>query len=125
MTEELPPILITFAAGRDTRKSDPRSHVAGVLYVVFTMDYVSGDLSVLSNPFDRHFNYGSGNLDRRQVLTINYVYDLPFFRHRNPGPVRSLLGGWQLSGITLFETGTPLTPIVSDSGKQLGLGGGR
>jgi hypothetical protein len=88
------------------------------------LDYVSGDLNVLSNPFDRRFNYGSGDLDRRHVLTINYVYDLPFFRHRNPGAVRSLLGGWQLSGITLFETGTPLTPIVSDSGKQLGLGGG-
>src|SRR3954462_3550707 len=29
------------------------------------LDYVSGDLSVLSNPFNRHFNYGSGDLDRR------------------------------------------------------------
>lgn len=88
------------------------------------LDYVSGDLDALSNPFDRRFNYGSGGLDRRHVLTINYVYDLPFFRNRSPGAVRSFLGGWQISGITLFETGTPLTPVVSDSGKQLGLGGG-
>jgi hypothetical protein len=38
--------------------------------------------------------------------------------------VKSALGGWEISGITTFETGAPLTPNVSDSGKQLGLGGG-
>jgi hypothetical protein len=88
------------------------------------LDYVSGDLSVLSNPFDRRFNYGSGDLDRRHIAVFNYVYDLPFFRNSQNTFARIALGGWTLSGITTFETGTPLTPTVSDSGKQLGLGGG-
>jgi len=88
------------------------------------LDYVSGDLSDINNPFDRRFNYGSGDLDRRQILTFNYVYDLPFLRSHSPGALKTFLGGWQISGITMFQTGTPLTPTVSDSGKQLGLGGG-
>jgi Carboxypeptidase regulatory-like domain len=88
------------------------------------LDYVSGDLDALSNPFDRRFNYGSGNLDRRHAATFNYVYNLPFFRNRDRGAVKTFLGGWVLSGITTFQTGTPLTPTLSDSGKQLGLGGG-
>jgi hypothetical protein len=88
------------------------------------LDYVSGDLDALSNPFDRGFNYGSGSLDRRHSASFNYVYELPFFRDRNAGAVKTFLGGWQLSGITTFQTGTPLTPTLSDSGKQLGLGGG-
>jgi hypothetical protein len=88
------------------------------------LDYVSGDLTALANPFDRRYNYGSGDLDRRHIFTFNYVYDLPFFRDSTSGFRRSILGGWQLSGITTFQTGTPLSPVVSDSGKQLGLGGG-
>jgi hypothetical protein len=88
------------------------------------LDYVSGDLDAIANPFDRSYNYGSGNLDRRHIFTFNYVYDLPFFRDSTSGFRRSILGGWALSGITTFQTGTPLSPTVSDSGKQLGLGGG-
>jgi hypothetical protein len=87
-------------------------------------DYVSGDLDALSNPFDRSFNYGPANFDRRHIATFNYVYELPFFANRNPGIVKTALGGWVVSGITTFQSGTPLTPTVSDSGKQLGLNGG-
>jgi hypothetical protein len=85
------------------------------------LDYVSGDLNALSNPFDRSFNYGSGDLDRRHIATFNYVYDLPFFRNSNHGFTRRVLGGWQLSGITTFQTGAPLTPTLSNSEVNLGL----
>ncbi|HXE13271.1 MAG TPA: TonB-dependent receptor [Bryobacteraceae bacterium] len=88
------------------------------------LDYTSADLNALSNPFNRAQDYGSGDLDRRHILTFNYDYELPFFRHSDHLFVKSALGGWEISGITTFETGTPLTPNVSDSGKQLGLGGG-
>jgi len=35
------------------------------------------------------------------------VYDLPFFA--KPGLVHSLLGGWELSDLTGFQTGTPFS----------------
>ncbi len=49
----------------------------------------------------------SSNFDQRHMLNIGYVYDLPFFR--DPGLAHTLLGGWQWSGITTWQTGTPFT----------------
>ncbi|HYP05957.1 MAG TPA: carboxypeptidase regulatory-like domain-containing protein [Bryobacteraceae bacterium] len=59
-------------------------------------------------------DYGLSPLDRRHVLNIAYVYELPFFRAQE-GFVGRVLGGWQVSGITLWQTGTPLT-ITSTRG---------
>jgi len=57
--------------------------------------------------------YGPAQLDRRQVLTFNYVYEIPVFKNR-----RDILGyvggGWQLSGITSFGTGLPFTVTTSN-----------
>jgi len=37
---------------------------------------------------------------------INYLYDLPSFKNQT-GFVAKALGGWQISGVTQFQTGTP------------------
>ena len=85
------------------------------------IDIQSGDFSSVSNPYDLQFDRGSSDMDRRHVLTMNYVYDLPFFKsHSNPF-VRQALGGWQLSGITSFQTGLPAT--VGYGGDNAGVGG--
>jgi hypothetical protein len=52
--------------------------------------------------------YGRATLDRRHILTLNYVYDLPFFKQQR-GFAGHLLGGWEVSGITTYETGLPFT----------------
>src|SRR5205085_9941139 len=39
---------------------------------------------------------------------INYVYDLPIFRH-SKGLVQGILGGWQTSGVVTLRTGFPFT----------------
>ena len=52
---------------------------------------------------------GLAQFDRRHVLTINYVYEIPFFRAQE-GVVGHILGGWELSGITTMQTGLPLNP---------------
>ena len=57
-------------------------------------------------PTTRRLNRASSNFDQRHMLNIGYVYDLPFFR--KPGLTRTLLGGWEWSGIFAFSTGTPL-----------------
>jgi hypothetical protein len=53
-------------------------------------------------------NYGPANFNRGQVFVANYVYDLPFFLKRNDLIGRTL-GGWEVSGITSYETGFPTT----------------
>ncbi len=85
------------------------------------LDYASGDLNTLSNPFNRAYDYASGDLDRRHTAVFSYVYELPFFKS-SKGFVHSVLGGWELSGITIFQSGLPLNPGLGKD--NLGLGGG-
>jgi len=66
----------------------------------------SADLTQVSNPFNLKYDKGSGNLDRRHILNMNYVYQLPIFAHSN-GLAHSLLGGWEISGTVISETGLP------------------
>jgi hypothetical protein len=51
-------------------------------------------------------------LDRRHILSINYIYELPFYRDQR-GLVGKILGGWQASGIITYNTGLPFTPTVA------------
>jgi Carboxypeptidase regulatory-like domain/TonB-dependent Receptor Plug Domain len=95
--------------------------LSGAYTYSHALDYVSGDTNNVSNPFNRNYDYGSGDFDRRHIAVISYVYELPFFK-RSTGFKRSVLGGWELSGITMFQTGTPLTPTLGYD--NLGLGGG-
>jgi hypothetical protein len=50
----------------------------------------------------------SSTFDQRHTFTISYVYDLPFFTAQH-NLTSKLLGGWQWSGITLVESGTPFS----------------
>jgi hypothetical protein len=63
--------------------------------------------------------YGPCDFNIRQNLTFNYVYPLPLqklaFDHSN-AVTKAVLGGWQLSGITIFRNGTPVTPGFSVNG---------
>lgn len=86
-----------------------------------SIDYGSGDFSGFDNPFNRRYNRGPSDLDRRHILSLNYLYDIPLFRGSS-GLVHSVLGGWQFSGITLAQTGTPLTSYLGND--NLGIGGG-
>jgi hypothetical protein len=95
------------------------------------IDIQSGDLTStnqqnsggqLSNPFNTNYDRGSGTIDRRNVFTANYVYNFPFFLHSSSALKRSLLGGWQISGITVAQSGNPVNATYTPD--TLGLGGG-
>ncbi len=59
------------------------------------------------NGLNQHASYASSNYDERHVLEASVVYDLPLFTQ--PGLLHSLLGGWQISDLTGFQTGTPFS----------------
>jgi len=63
--------------------------------------------------------YGPADFDRTQLLSFNYSWELPFFKHGNAA-TRGFLGGWQVSGITVFQSGAPLT--VNLPNDQAGVG---
>jgi len=59
------------------------------------------------NAYDFAANRASSNFDMRHNLAISYVYGLPFFK--GTGFSHALLGGWQISGITVAQSGTPFS----------------
>jgi hypothetical protein len=48
--------------------------------------------------------------DRPHRLVLNYVWNLPF-RESQRGVSGRILGGWQLAGITTYESGIPYTVV--------------
>jgi hypothetical protein len=86
------------------------------------IDEVSNDLNGVTNPFDLSYDRGSGSLDRRHIFNANYVYSIPLFSHSTSGVGRAVLGGWEFSGVTVIQSGTPVT-IRYTGPDTLGLGG--
>jgi len=67
--------------------------------------------------------YGPQNGFRRSVFNFTHVYELPFGRNRQflnktSRGLDYLVGGWQLSGIWLWESGLPFTPGYLNCGKD-------
>jgi hypothetical protein len=77
------------------------------------------------NPWNLKYDKGSGSLDRRNVLNLNYEYKIPLFAHAN-GLAHSVLGGWEVSGTVISESGLPWFGNAAPSdggGDTVGLGG--
>ena len=53
---------------------------------------------------------GNSSFDRRHRLAISYVWDVYSPKH---GLGHTLLGGWELGGITQIQSGQPFTPLNS------------
>ena len=64
---------------------------------------------------DLKFSRGLSDFDRKHRLTVSYRYDLPFFAGAS-GLKRTALGGWSISGITIFQSGTPFSVLDSAAG---------
>jgi hypothetical protein len=62
-------------------------------------------------------DYGRSYSDQQQRFVASYVYELPVGKGKRflnqGGAVNHILGGWQVSGITSFTTGFPVT-VFSD-----------
>jgi hypothetical protein len=79
----------------------------GVAYTLSASnDDGSNQRDVIPNTYDAHNLWGPSEFDSRHVLVFNYLYDLPIFRSQK-GFAGKVLGGWQISGVTQFQSGTP------------------
>ena len=84
-----------------------------------------GSAAVLADRFNLRNNRGNDYATRRNRALISAVYQLPFgkgsrFLSSSGGVANAILGGWQLSTVTLLESGPWLTPITSPSQDQSG-----
>jgi hypothetical protein len=72
------------------------------------------------NPFNLRSMKGPANFDVEHRFVASYGYELPFGRGKALGSNMSKLldqfaGGWQLAGITTFQSGLPFTPQLGQS----------
>ena len=65
--------------------------------------------------------YGPSTFNRPQRLAFNYSWDLPL---RANGIAGKLVSGWTISGLTVFQDGTPLTITDTRAGSIYGVSGG-
>lgn len=103
-----------------------------------------------ANSLDLKSNYASSDFDQRQLFSVDYIYSLPLiklldiFTHfssdedtapsaSGPSPseraatdwkdlrlIKNLLDNWQLTGITVYQTGTPFS--IVNAGSATGVG---
>src|SRR2546425_10781179 len=71
-----------------------------------SMDNGSNQRDVVPDTYDVSMLWGPSEFDARHILVFNYLYDLPFFKDRSK-LTGKVLGGWQISGVTQFQTGLP------------------
>ena len=77
----------------------------GVSYTLSkSMDDGSNQRDVIPNTYDPRMMWGPSEFDARHILVFSYLYDLPVFKNRS-NLTGKLLGGWQVSGVTQFQTG--------------------
>jgi len=103
---------------------------AGYFQAAYTFSKSTDATSTGNTAFNTAFNdestldasRGLSDFDRTHRLAVSYRYDLPFFKSAE-GLTHKLLGGWAVSGITIFQSGSPFSVIDSGAGSAfLGLG---
>jgi hypothetical protein len=67
---------------------------------------------VRPDQYNQMANRAPAAFDRRQVLAVNYVYMLPKIEKGN-ALTHLITNGWQLSGVTIAQTGAVFTPSTS------------
>ncbi len=99
-------IAYTWSKSKDNRSWDPS------LSTVSTGSVQSASSTPFDNR-DRNINYTWSDFDRRHVFQGTYVYELPFGQGKwlaaNNKVIDYIVGGWQLSGTVIWQTGRPFT----------------
>ncbi|WP_263350035.1 TonB-dependent receptor [Acidicapsa acidisoli] len=92
------------------------------------IDLTDTDLQGVSNPWNLKYDKGGGEYDRRHILSANYIYKLPVF-NQSQGLLHTVLGGWELAGTIIAQSGSPISNNNSQAGfsgvdDPIGLDGG-
>jgi hypothetical protein len=69
-------------------------------------DYVNDNGSI-GTPADVSLSYGPADFDRTHSYVSSFVYELPFLKNAS-GAKGAILGGWQIAGVFIAQSGTPV-----------------
>jgi hypothetical protein len=73
------------------------------------------------NTYNLAAEYGPSVYNRNDILSIDGVWDLPWYREQH-GVVGHVFGGWEMSGLYVVNSGLPLTATMS-GGTTINYGG--
>jgi hypothetical protein len=65
------------------------------------------------DPYDIQREYARASIDVPHRFVASYIYNLPFFEKSDRRILRTVLAGWQISGITTIESGTPINVTIA------------
>ncbi len=71
-------------------------------------DRAVGGTNTTTYTYNPKLDYGPSGINQPQIFVANFVYKAPFFREQH-GLTGHVLGGWELSGITTFNSGLSST----------------
>src|SRR5437773_3888027 len=69
-------------------------------------DYTN-DNGDIGTPADVQRSYGLSDFDRAHSFVSSFVYELPFLKDAR-GALGAILGGWQVAGVFIAQSGTPV-----------------
>jgi hypothetical protein len=84
------------------------------------MDNASGPRDIFIDVFNQGLNWGKSSFDTRHVAVVNFIWEVPWLRNASNPFAKHALGGWQLSGVTQWQTGTPFA--IGRGDDYLGIG---
>jgi Carboxypeptidase regulatory-like domain len=74
----------------------------------------------IQNPFDLRAERAVSDFDARHRFSYSFVYELPFKLESAPAVARRLATGWQLTGVGVLQSGSPMSPIVTTDNSGTG-----
>jgi hypothetical protein len=78
--------------------------------------------SNVMDPFNTRLDYGQANWDLRHRLVTNFNYEIPFLKNTKNTALRLALGGWQMNGIFIAQSGLPFGAILAADQANVGQG---
>lgn len=86
-------------------------------------DNGSAQRDVVPDAYNTSNLWAAATYDRRHVMVLNAIYELPIFKDRNKLSGK-LLGGWTVSAVSQMQTGTPGSIATGDDFAGVGTGSG-
>jgi hypothetical protein len=75
--------------------------------------------------YDIWRDYGPANWDVPHRFVASYIYDIPFLKSSSQPILKHVVAGWQVSGITTIQSGTPVNVTFGADRANTGTGGQR
>lgn len=86
----------------------------------------SASFESAQDSYNLRAEWGPTAFDRTHMFVVNYIWDIPFGKSFSGAP-KFFLSGWEMSGITSFQTGPTATAVLGNDNAGVGFvsnGGG-